>query len=203
MTPFSACLSTLCLNHAEAAELLGCGVGTIKQAASGQRPAKPWMFEKLADLFELVEREADDIIADQGEKDGGAGFAMHEVDISKIPLPHPALRAAAFARAMMTLGPELLVEISEPSIVIAAVDAASADYAHHVVLQFQASDIIAVADVREVKINRKVADHGHTPWFFVVGLDEVAAGTLSFRNEKRDHITLTIAEAVQILSSDG
>lgn len=108
MTPFAACLSTLCMSHADAAQLLGCSVATVKQAASGHRPAKDWMFEKLATWFELVEREADDIIADQGEKDGGAGIQMHVVDIDAIPLPHAPLRAAAFARAMMTLGPNLL-----------------------------------------------------------------------------------------------
>lgn len=111
MTAFSACLSTLCLSHADAAELLGINVDTVKKAAAGHRPAKPWMFEKLSDLFELVEQAADDIIADQGERDGGEGLLPLEVNVDDIPLPHPSLRRAALARAMMTLGPGLIVPV--------------------------------------------------------------------------------------------
>ena len=109
MTAFSACLSTLCLSHADAADLFGASVDTIKKAAAGHRPAKPWMFEKLADLFEMVEQAADDIIADQGERDGGEGMLPLEVNVDDIPLPHPSLRRAALARAILTLGPALVV----------------------------------------------------------------------------------------------
>lgn len=110
MTAFSACLSTLCLSHADAAELLGVGISTIRQAASGHRAAKPWMFEKLADLFEMVEREADELIDDQEALGDGAGFLPLHVNLDGINLPHPSLRRAALARVMLTLGPDLIRE---------------------------------------------------------------------------------------------
>lgn len=112
MTAFSACLSTLCLSHADAAELLDVSVGTIKQAASGHRPAKQWMFERLSDLFEMVDQAADDIIGDQDDLDDGAAFAPLSVNVDDILLPHPSLKRAALARAMLVLGPRLIVPVS-------------------------------------------------------------------------------------------
>lgn len=111
MTAFSACLSTLCLSHADAAELLGVGISTIRQAASGHRPAKQWMFERLSDLFEMVEQAADDIIGDQEDLDDRVAFAPLTVNVDDILLPHPSLKRAALARAMLVLGPMLIVPV--------------------------------------------------------------------------------------------
>lgn len=109
MSTFSAALHALNINHAEAAELLGRIKATaIADMVRGKTRVPEGIWRDLSDLFELVEREADDIIADQGELDGGECVTPLDLDVSAIPLPHPKLRAAAAARAIFVLGPRLL-----------------------------------------------------------------------------------------------
>lgn len=108
MSTFAAALHALNLSHAEAAEFLEIKPTAIADMMRGKTRVPDGVWHELSGLFELVEREADDIIADQGERDGGEGLLPVDLDVSAIPLPHPKLRAAAAARAMFVLGPQLL-----------------------------------------------------------------------------------------------
>lgn len=114
MSTFAAALHALNLSHSEAAELLGrIKAAAITDMVRGKTRVPPGVWSDLSNLFELVEREADDIIADQAEQDGGEGLIPLPLNVQKIPLPHPKLRAAAAARAMLVLGPNQLVLIDE------------------------------------------------------------------------------------------
>ncbi len=100
MSPIKACLSTLCLTYEDAAELLphngrAVSVTMVKDWARGKSRVPAAVFEQLAEYWEAVENAADEIIADQGERDGGKGLSPLTVRLSEIDLPSEGLRAAA------------------------------------------------------------------------------------------------------------
>lgn len=117
---FKAMIRTLNLDYADAATLLRNAAGapfataTIQDFVRGKSRVPDDVWRQLSELFEAVEAAADDIIADQGEADGGEGLLRHTVLVDTIPLPHPALRAAAAARALFVLGPRLLDAVEQP-----------------------------------------------------------------------------------------
>lgn len=118
MTAFAAALGALNLSQTEAAELLAHEGRALKRSmvadmANGRTRVPLGIWQRLADLFQLVEDAADEIIADQGEMDGGAGLTQLAVVVATIPLPHANLRAAAAARAMLVIGPDLLAVTDE------------------------------------------------------------------------------------------
>lgn len=113
MSVFAASLNALNLRHADAAELLAHDGRVLKETAikdwaREKSRVPPGVWDRLQELFELVERAADEIIADQGERDGGECFLPLDLEIAAIDLPHPALREAAAARALLVLGRDLL-----------------------------------------------------------------------------------------------
>lgn len=117
MTAFSDALSTLCLSYAEATGVLPGRdpalppkVTTVQDWARGKTRVPDDVWDRLCDLFEQVEGAADEIIADQGERDGGVCALPLDVDVDAIPLPHPSLRRAAFVRARLVLGTRLVRE---------------------------------------------------------------------------------------------
>lgn len=109
MTPFAAKLSILCLRYADAAELLTNSgrrlqESTVKDIARGKSRVPAALDEQLTALFEAVENAVDKILSDQGE----VGMAPLKVDIDAIDLPHERLRLAAFARAQLLMGSDLI-----------------------------------------------------------------------------------------------
>lgn len=109
----------LCLTFEEAAELLPgrepgslLSVTMIKDYARGKSRVPADVWETLGNLFEAVDQATDEIIADQGEADGGTATLPLDVDVWAIDLPHDSLKRAAFARARLILGPSLIVAVS-------------------------------------------------------------------------------------------
>lgn len=117
MTAFADALSTLCLTQEDATKVLPSRdpavapkLQLIKDWARGKTRVPNDVWQRLGDLFEAVEQAADDIIADQGERDAGDATLPLIVDVQAIDLPHASLRKAAFVRARLVLGPHLVRE---------------------------------------------------------------------------------------------